>query len=333
MVSCPFLLILFSIVNHYPGAPARFGAGTGFGGAKTTPGDSRAGSSGITRHDSSPGRIGGANDADNLPSAAARAAEHVNGSHVASAISTVQTPRALPVPGSQLQPSRTAPSRPLLTTNRPAPPAPTSNNLPFGKGDITPDLRARQKPQGPTTPAVPAKDQSQSKQDQWEQQRLQDQKLQEERWQLEQEERARQIREQQSVSSAAAAPSSSQAQQSSSAAAPSSRPPLAPSKSTPAATNAASQAIGGPAGSTVGPPPVMPLQPAKKFQIQHQEKPTKPAVAGGVAAAAAALEKPKEKEKRISTMTEVQIMEKLRQVVSEEDPKQLYSKIRKVGQG
>jgi protein-serine/threonine kinase len=56
----------------------------------------------------------------------------------------------------------------------------------------------------------------------------------------------------------------------------------------------------------------------------------------GVAAAAAALEKPKaptEKEKRISTMTEVQIMEKLRQVVSDEDPKLLYSKIKKVGQG
>ena len=53
-----------------------------------------------------------------------------------------------------------------------------------------------------------------------------------------------------------------------------------------------------------------------------------------IAAAAAALEKPKgEKEKRISTMTEVQIMEKLRQVVCDDDPKLLYSKIKKVGQG
>ena len=70
------------------------------------------------------------------------------------------------------------------------------------------------------------------------------------------------------------------------------------------------------------------------MQIQAQEKPIKAAVGngtGGVAAAAAALEKPKEK--RISTMTEVQIMEKLRQVVSEDDPKLLYSKIKKVGQG
>lgn len=32
-------------------------------------------------------------------------------------------------------------------------------------------------------------------------------------------------------------------------------------------------------------------------------------------------------------MTEVQIMEKLRQVVSDEDPKLIYSKIKKVGQG
>jgi protein-serine/threonine kinase len=81
---------------------------------------------------------------------------------------------------------------------------------------------------------------------------------------------------------------------------------------------------------------VKPLQPAKKLPqndgpkvtIQVPEKDP-----GGVAAAAAALEKPKEKEKRISTMTEVQIMEKLRTVVCDDDPKLLYSKIKKVGQG
>ena len=44
-------------------------------------------------------------------------------------------------------------------------------------------------------------------------------------------------------------------------------------------------------------------------------------------------EKPKEKEKRISTMTEGQIMDKLRTVVSMDDPKTLYSKIKKIGQG
>jgi protein-serine/threonine kinase len=56
---------------------------------------------------------------------------------------------------------------------------------------------------------------------------------------------------------------------------------------------------------------------------------------GSVAAAAAALEKPKPKEveKRISTMTETQIMEKMRSVVDSGDPKLLYSKIKKIGQG
>lgn len=41
----------------------------------------------------------------------------------------------------------------------------------------------------------------------------------------------------------------------------------------------------------------------------------------------------KEQERRISTMTEAQIMEKLRTVVNPQDPNTLYSKIKKVGQG
>ncbi|SJX66172.1 probable Cla4-p21-activated kinase [Sporisorium reilianum f. sp. reilianum] len=41
----------------------------------------------------------------------------------------------------------------------------------------------------------------------------------------------------------------------------------------------------------------------------------------------------KEAERRISTMSEAQIMEKLRSVVSQDDPNMLYSKIKKVGQG
>jgi protein-serine/threonine kinase len=62
---------------------------------------------------------------------------------------------------------------------------------------------------------------------------------------------------------------------------------------------------------------------------------SKAAGSGGVEAAAAALEKPKPKEveKRISTMTEAQIMEKMRSVVDPGDPKMLYSKIKKIGQG
>ena len=89
-------------------------------------------------------------------------------------------------------------------------------------------------------------------------------------------------------------------------------------------------------GANVVIPATQPLQPTKKaVQIQQQDKCVKPAptdvAAGSIAAAEAALTKPKEK--RISTMTEVQIMEKLRSVVSEQDPKLLYSKIKKVGQG
>ncbi|GJJ75676.1 serine/threonine-protein kinase CLA4 [Entomortierella parvispora] len=58
------------------------------------------------------------------------------------------------------------------------------------------------------------------------------------------------------------------------------------------------------------------------------------AVRPAVADAAAALSAPKVVvERRISTMTEAQVMEKLRSVVSSGDPSTLYSKIKKVGQG
>ncbi|KAJ7802181.1 Pkinase-domain-containing protein [Mycena olivaceomarginata] len=110
------------------------------------------------------------------------------------------------------------------------------------------------------------------------------------------------------------------------------RPPLGPPSKTAPVANAASSTA---AGATTGPPPVKPLQPAKKPAIQFDEKAGEKTGPQGVAAAAAALEKKGEgmKEKRISTMTEVQIMEKLRQVVCDDDPKLLYSKIKKVGQG
>ena len=102
------------------------------------------------------------------------------------------------------------------------------------------------------------------------------------------------------------------------------RPPMqTPAKSMTANTTPATNPAPGPAGALAGPPPVKPLQTAKKL----------PPVDGGVAAAAAALEKPKAVEKRISTMSEAQIMDKLRSVVSSDDPKTLYSTIKKVGQG
>ncbi|KAF9814629.1 hypothetical protein IEO21_04992 [Rhodonia placenta] len=102
----------------------------------------------------------------------------------------------------------------------------------------------------------------------------------------------------------------------------------APAKSAPATSFPTTQPAGGAAGSTVGPPPVKPLQPKKPTAPTKDRERERE-----MAAAAAALEKPKEKEKRISTMNEAQIMEKLRSVVSKDDPKTLYSKIRKVGQG
>ncbi|KAH9476621.1 Serine/threonine-protein kinase CLA4 [Psilocybe cubensis] len=309
------------------GAPARFNAGTGFGGASKLNDNGRPG---IKRQESSPPGLGG--DTDNLPSAAARAAELVNGSHVASAISTVQGPRG-PLPNPQPpQASRPAPPRPLMTGTRPAPPTPGQS----GKVDLTPnaaDLRARAKAQGPPPNAIPARNdslpalpdqtikQQQERQEQlWQQEQQQrQQESRVEQWQKQQQQQQEEDRYQQ------------QQQQQKNLDLP--RPQIAPSKSSPATTSPASQPAPGPAGSTTGPPPVLPLQPSKKIQIQAQEKPAKLAANGGVAAAAAALEKPKEKEKRISTMTEVQIMEKLRQVVSDDDPKLLYSKIKKVGQG
>jgi len=116
------------------------------------------------------------------------------------------------------------------------------------------------------------------------------------------------------------------------------RPPvLQSSKSAPGAPITSVQQPQQPRqGANVVIPAIQPLQPTKKaVQIQQQDKHIKQApidaAVGGVAAAEAALTKPKEK--RISTMTEVQIMEKLRSVVSEQDPKLLYSKIKKVGQG
>ncbi|KAJ2916361.1 hypothetical protein MD484_g4030, partial [Candolleomyces efflorescens] len=312
------------------GAPPRFNAGTGLGGM----GKASSSSNDIRplpkRQETSPPGLSGSGSTDNLSTAAARAAEHVNGSHVANAISSVQGPRGpLPIPNAP-QASRPPPPRPVVAS-RPAPQPPK---------DVTPsydDLRSRTKPQGPS-PApgsnLPARKESlptppslqpSTSQRQQEQQRLQEQRIQEQRAQEQQEERRRRQEEREQREREERQAAAQQVKQDAA------RPPLgAPSKSSPATTSPATQPAPGAAGALEGPPPVLPLQP-KKVQIQQQEKPAKPAAGGGVAAAAAALEKPKEK--RISTMTEVQIMEKLRQVVSDEDPKLIYSKIKKVGQG
>lgn len=61
-----------------------------------------------------------------------------------------------------------------------------------------------------------------------------------------------------------------------------------------------------------------------------------PGAAAGAAAAAPAAGPPvraRDAARRVSTLTEAQIMEKLREVVSREDPNQLYRKVKKIGQG
>ena len=286
----------------------RFNAGTGLGGvgiSKISPLNDRPA---IKRQDSAPAHLNG--DAVNGTQAAlARAAEVVNGSHLqhANTVSAAQSNATMrpPIPPmgapTQLQASRPAPQRPLLSANRPAPPAPNLPKPPLpDDSPSSAELRLRAKAQGPPTQTQTTKPPG-----------------------LMQQPERKDSLDRQGASS----------QQ---------RPGMAPAKSAPAVNHPATQPAPGAAGSTVGPPPVKPLQPAKK---PTGPKDT-PAVtitgtgdderngAGGVAAAAAALEKPKvEKEKRISTMNEAQIMDKLRSVVSADDPKALYSKIRKVGQG
>ncbi|KAK7029777.1 Non-specific serine/threonine protein kinase [Favolaschia claudopus] len=295
------------------GAPARFNAGTGLGGmskmsASTSSLNERPP---VKRQESAPGVLDG-----------------VNGSPLTSSSSfsaTPPRPAQQNLPSQQLQSSRPAPPRPLLTGTRPAPAAPPLNGGPAvpakTAGDLpsSADLRARQKAQGPPAGSAAAglplrKDSLQTPQPPNQQQQRQEQRAEAAKREREREAQAQRERDQQ------------QQQQE--------RPPLGPpSKTAPTGNAPASTA----AGATAGPPPVKPLQPAKKPAIQFDEKAAEKVGQGtqGVAAAAAALEKKGDgmKEKRISTMTEVQIMEKLRQVVSDDDPKTLYSKIKKVGQG
>ncbi|TFK65295.1 Pkinase-domain-containing protein [Pluteus cervinus] len=351
-------------------APARFNAGTGLGGmgrlatnlppsSSVSASPSTAGvdmSPSIRRQDSSTSGLNG--DAhENLSISAARAAELVNGSHLAhSSTSAVQGPRApLQLASStSLQASRPPPPRPLLTANRPAPAAP----LPLGpstpaKNDLTPssaDLRARQKANGPPGPGVAPtrkdslqaqavlnqsqqqssgssqassgqqqrdrerEQQVQQQQREEREQREREQREREKEREREQRERERREREQREREKQKLLQQQQQQQeerdrqQQLDKSADDSRYPAAAQPAT-----------------------VKPLQPKPKVQIQIEEKPPK---ATGVAAAAAALEKPKEKENnRLSKMTEAQIMERLRQVVSPDDPKAIYSKIKKVGQG
>lgn len=292
------------------GPPARFNAGTGLAGANigkiSSPlGDSRPP---MMRQDSAPPSHNNdqQNGFSNTALAAARAAELVNGSHVQHSSGRPAVNNTLP------QATRPAP-RPLLTAQRPAPAPPAATQPGASKAplpDHTPsssDLKLRLKAQGPPV------DQGQ--------QASSDKVVPQRKESLVAKQRVEEQREKERDQDGSANLQ---------------RPQLPPSKSSPATTQPATQPATGPAGATAGPPPVKPLQPAKKLPQNDALKvtiqvPEKEKEQGSVAAAAAALEKPKEK--RISTMTEVQIMEKLRNVVCDDDPKLLYSKIKKVGQG
>ncbi|KAJ6554009.1 STE/STE20/PAKA protein kinase [Mycena vulgaris] len=284
------------------GAPARFNAGTGLGGmGKLSSGMGGSTSSltdrpAVKRQESAPPGLDGP---ANLSSSSSYSATRPNQQQ--------QQP--------QLQSSRPAPPRPLLTGTRAAPPTPgpavpakSASDLPSSA-----DLRARQKAQGPPAGGnIPLRQDSLPQPNQ--QQQRQEQRAEAAKREREREAQAQREREREQQ--------------------PDQRPPLGPPSKTAPVLNAPAASA---AGATTGPPPVKPLQP-KKPVIQFDEKAGERAGQGtqGVAAAAAALEKKEGggmKEKRISTMTEVQIMEKLRQVVCDDDPKALYSKIKKVGQG
>lgn len=341
------------------GPPARFNAGTGLGGLSKPIMSSVTDRPGIKRQDTAPPGLGSV-ETDNLPSAARAAADHVNGSHAAAIQAASSNARPPPPPittsisaGGTPQASRAAPARPLISATRQAPPAPGASGAGASAGGLVKDvttpspdvLRARAKAQGPPTTATTlparedslqatalAKQQSRDKQSQEKYQEQQRQQLQAEQQRKEEQKKEEQRREElrkeevrreeqlkkedERRVQAQVQPQQPQPQQQQKDEVV--RPAIAQSKSAP-----------GNALQPATPGTVQPLQMTKKVQIQQQDKPPKPL--GAVAAAEAALTKPKEK--RISAMTEVQIMEKLRSVVSEEDPKLLYSKIKKVGQG
>lgn len=98
-----------------------------------------------------------------------------------------------------------------------------------------------------------------------------------------------------------------------------------------------------PSTSTREPTPISTKQPALQAQTQASRipAPTTPTVKplnvpskpGNAAKEVITKQERKETQKRISNMTEAQVMEKLRSVVSPGDPNQSYTKLKKVGQG
>ncbi|EJT97097.1 Pkinase-domain-containing protein [Dacryopinax primogenitus] len=111
------------------------------------------------------------------------------------------------------------------------------------------------------------------------------------------------------------------------------RQQVSPAKSAPTSNANSSTA----AGALAGPPPVKPLQTAKKLPVPATD-PLATAMDKLEAKSPEGirereLKKKAEEEKRISTLSEGQIMERMRAVVDRENPKELYARIRKIGQG
>jgi protein-serine/threonine kinase len=88
-----------------------------------------------------------------------------------------------------------------------------------------------------------------------------------------------------------------------------------------------------------GPPPTRlpaPVQAVKPLNIANKQNGAKQNVPDGVRQAEAALTKkpePRQKEVRMSAMSENEVMDRLRSVVSKDNPNESYSKQRKIGQG
>ena len=201
----------------------------------------------------------------------------------------------------------------------------------------TADLKQRAKPQGPSDAAVPERKESlqlplsDDRDRERSREREKEREREREREREQQRQRTQREREQEKEQ-----PNGEREQHGEDQ-----RPVPTTAKSAPAKAGPGTHPVA-PNAATVsnGPPPVKPLQTKKPTQpggitavVDGDD--SKAPGGGSVAAAAAALEKPKQKEveKRISTMTEAQIMEKMRSVVDSGDPKLLYSKIKKIGQG
>ena len=310
---------------------ARFGAGTGLGGLGKLPTVAESPRPSLLRQDSAPAATGADSASTNLALGAQRAADYVNGTYPhPQTIGVSQPAPRPPLPG--ISASRPAPPRPLLTATRPAPSAPSAP-----KPDPS-DLRQRAKAQGPSDSTLPDRKDSlqatrpEDRERERSHERERDREREREREREQQRQRAQREQDREKEHPAVEREQQPEKDQQS---------VLATVKSAPASTSNVTQSAVGAASAPVNPPPVKPLQTTKKLPQPGgitavvEADDSKAAGGGGVAAAAAALEKPKPKEieKRISTMTESQVMDKMRSVVDSADPKLLYSKIKKIGQG